>query len=67
MDHLYNLLIIHELSTLIKNDINIELFLLKNIDFYEYVSSSINDNNTAQILPYILSQSHLINNLIDPQ
>jgi hypothetical protein len=50
-----------------KYDIDIELFLLKNIDFYEYVLSSINENNTAQILPYILTQNNLINNLIDKQ
>lgn len=49
------------------SDINIETFILKNIDFYEYVLSSVNDNNTAQILPYILSQSNLINNLIEKQ
>jgi hypothetical protein len=48
-----------------KYDIDIELFLLKNIDFYEYVISSINDNNTSQILPYILNQNNLINNLIE--
>jgi len=50
-----------------KYDIDIELFLLKNIDFYEYVLSSINENNTAQILPYILTQNNLINNLIEKQ
>jgi len=50
-----------------KNDINIEVFMLKNIDFYEYVLSSINENNTAQILPYILTQSNLINSLIEKQ
>ena len=45
--------------------IDVESFLLNTIDFYDYVSSSINNNNTNQILPYILSQSNLINNLID--
>ena len=50
-----------------KYDIDIEIFLLKNIDFYEYVLSSINENNTAQILPYILTQNNLINNLIEKQ
>jgi len=47
--------------------INVETFLLKNIDFYEYVLASINDNNTSQILPYILSQSNLINQLVEKQ
>lgn len=47
--------------------INIETFLLKNIDFYEYVLSSINDNNTSQILPYILSQSNLLTQLVEKQ
>lgn len=47
--------------------IHIETFLLQNIDFYEYVLSSINNNNTSQILPYILSQSNLIEKLIDKQ
>lgn len=45
--------------------VNIETFILKNIDFYEYVLSSINDNNTSQILPYILSQSNLLTQLVE--
>ena len=47
------------------DDINVESFLLQNIDFYEYVASSINNNNTAQILPYILTQTSLINDLVN--
>lgn len=50
-----------------KSEMDVEIFILKNIDFFEYVSSSIKDNNTTQILPYILSQSNLINNLIEKQ
>ena len=47
-----------------QSSINPEAFLLQSIDFYEYVSSSINDNNSAQLLPYILSQSNLIQQLL---
>ncbi|MEO9258021.1 MAG: hypothetical protein ABI207_06540 [Crocinitomicaceae bacterium] len=44
-------------------DIDFDVFMLKNIDFYEYVLSSIKENNTAQILPYILSQNQLLNEM----
>ena len=48
------------------SNIDIELFLLQNINFYEFVISNI-DNNTSHdvILPYILTQTNMINNLIE--
>jgi hypothetical protein len=45
-------------------DVDIETFMLKNIDFYEYVMSSIKENNNAQILPYIYK---LINEMCENQ
>ena len=50
-----------------KKKIDAEIFILKNIDFYEYVSASINENNTTQLMPYIISQTNLIQNLVEKQ
>lgn len=44
--------------------IDMESFLLNAIDNYEYMKSSLN-NNTVQILPYILNQTKMINQLMD--
>jgi len=49
------------------SNIDPQTFIASSIDFYEFVLSSISQNNTSQILPYILSQNNLLNNLVIAQ
>jgi len=46
------------------SNIDPQTFIASSIDFYEFVLSSISQNNTSQILPYILTQNNLLNNLL---